>query len=617
MKTVLILFLLCQVTSIAAELGEMSVTEVPEAEMGNYIVRNANEAILVVHTSIIPLSFDNYMGIIKVENPEQGGYVLHLHPGTNIIQFKNEEYQPTKLRLNIDINKFKEVHVSKLVGSGEDRGSVKIETDQIGAKVFIDLKYAGIDMGEGLEVGNISIGGHIVKAEYQGFSLNSAESTIVVEHNKTTQINLTLNAKSGDLFITSTPKGARIHLDKKITDKKTPHIIEGISAGLHEVILKLDNYYDYKKIISIESGKTLSLVGEFTKKDVDYVVQDISADSNGVYTALLNGNIFNAYQYHTYQGDKFNIFVSESNGHSLDSTEVIYTAYSGHMGKVGIVQFTNQGYEMAFWMYRDYGTGGGVNSLFLFDPILNTTYNLNMYFTTSHITPYPDSEDFHPPIAEIPARIMEFFHSIKYSCGFPDDVTPDNPRYMFYYWKIDNDNIYNRIFIRKYPGKSPGWGSVTDTVLHDNIIYTSHFKAGVIAYDTQLDSSWAIYHPNDKYDWIGRLEVESPYLVLYTRYNAPNLNFHIDSLHFVNLREVEEISTNMDKLEQQQINKESGNQETDKSVKQDYDRTIKAVSWGKSLWLKILNLIGEPIGMMVLFLIILVIVVYLSENYRR
>ena len=115
MKTISLLVLLWQFTGFTADLGEMTVTVVPEAEMGNYVVRNPNEAILIVHATIVPLSFESNMGIIKVENPRQGEYMLHLRPGTNIIHFKNEAYQSASKRLYIDKKRFKEVMVGTLL----------------------------------------------------------------------------------------------------------------------------------------------------------------------------------------------------------------------------------------------------------------------------------------------------------------------------------------------------------------------------------------------------------------------------------------------------------------------------------------------------------------------
>jgi len=93
------------------ELKEMDVKPVPESESMTFVIRNPNEAILIVHSTIPDLQFESNRSIIEVDNPDPGEYRLHLEPGTHIITFKAGGYLPIKERFHILIKEFKEVRV--------------------------------------------------------------------------------------------------------------------------------------------------------------------------------------------------------------------------------------------------------------------------------------------------------------------------------------------------------------------------------------------------------------------------------------------------------------------------------------------------------------------------
>jgi len=254
MKSILFFLLLCQATGFAAELGEMSVTEVPEAEMGNYIVRNANEAILVVHTSIIPLSFDSNMGIISVDNPRQGEYMIHLHPGTNIIHFKNGEYQPSKLRLYIDKKNFKEVRVSTLTGPSGGRGSVKIETDPPGAKVtFNNILIPGITP---LTLTDQPSGRHPVALEMDGYA--DLDEFITIVNNNTFTQTFSMTRFVAGLRVTSDPVGATVYLDGENLGT-TPIDRDDLSPGEGTLIIELDGYISNFQTARLKAGKKANI----------------------------------------------------------------------------------------------------------------------------------------------------------------------------------------------------------------------------------------------------------------------------------------------------------------------------------------------------------------------
>ena len=92
-------------------LQNMIVTEVPEEERQTYIVQNPAEAVLVVHTNLIEISFESTNNIISVNAIGGGEYILHLSPGTHIFTFKSKGYVLVRKRIYIERKSFKEVLV--------------------------------------------------------------------------------------------------------------------------------------------------------------------------------------------------------------------------------------------------------------------------------------------------------------------------------------------------------------------------------------------------------------------------------------------------------------------------------------------------------------------------
>ncbi|MBU4443920.1 hypothetical protein KJ656_02405, partial [bacterium] len=114
MKYFLILFIFVSILTLpifSQELKEIDIETVPESESMTFIIRNPNEAILIVHSTIPDLNFESSRSIIGVDNPDPGEYRLHLEPGTHIITFKADGYLPQKERYHIPIKEYEEVRV--------------------------------------------------------------------------------------------------------------------------------------------------------------------------------------------------------------------------------------------------------------------------------------------------------------------------------------------------------------------------------------------------------------------------------------------------------------------------------------------------------------------------
>ena len=64
---------------------------------------------------------------------------------------------------------------------------------------------------------------------------------------------------TGSISVNSIPSGAQIFLEGGRTDFITPHVLTGISAGQHTVMLKLAGYQDYNETVSVTAGHTTTV----------------------------------------------------------------------------------------------------------------------------------------------------------------------------------------------------------------------------------------------------------------------------------------------------------------------------------------------------------------------
>ncbi|MCK4445713.1 MAG: hypothetical protein KAW56_01380, partial [Candidatus Marinimicrobia bacterium] len=72
MKSKAFLFLVLSILIqpiFSQELKEMAIELVPESESMTFVIRNPNEAILIVHSTIPDLQFESNRAIIEVDNP--------------------------------------------------------------------------------------------------------------------------------------------------------------------------------------------------------------------------------------------------------------------------------------------------------------------------------------------------------------------------------------------------------------------------------------------------------------------------------------------------------------------------------------------------------------------
>jgi hypothetical protein len=69
----------------------------------------------------------------------------------------------------------------------------------------------------------------------------------------------------GAISVKSEPSSAQVALDGVLQKGRTPTQIENVAAGKHVLTLTLDGYSDWKREISVESGKTADVDAKLAK----------------------------------------------------------------------------------------------------------------------------------------------------------------------------------------------------------------------------------------------------------------------------------------------------------------------------------------------------------------
>jgi len=69
---------------------------------------------------------------------------------------------------------------------------------------------------------------------------------------------------TGSISVSSIPTGAQIFLDGSSTGQNTPNTFTGISAGQHEVVLKLAGYQDFSQTVTVTAGQTTTVTATLT-----------------------------------------------------------------------------------------------------------------------------------------------------------------------------------------------------------------------------------------------------------------------------------------------------------------------------------------------------------------
>ncbi len=203
-----------------------------------------------------------------------------------------------------------------------------------------------------------------------------------------------------------------------------------------------------------------------------------------------------------------------------------------YFNEIGVIDLEGDGSDSLFIVMEDGGSGYHQQWISLLNPHTTEFVEIELGFNhdaTESVTDYSVSENFHQPAFHSERLFLE---ALRVEYGFVSqvevDTQPTNPSFAYYYWKTDNAGIQDgHMRIRRYKGQGDFDTSLLEGLEDKGIVYSAHFKAGVIAYDTKADEHYVLFHPHDMYHWPSVLEGVGRYLLIGT---------HGEGLAVVNLQ---------------------------------------------------------------------------------
>lgn len=165
---------------------------------------------------------------------------------------------------------------------GETGGSIRVESNPTGGKCYLDGNYKGKTP---LTIPDVPPGSHTIKITKSGYV--KWTKTVTVYSNEIRSVSAKLQKVPGSIKITSIPSEADCYLDG-IYAGVTPLIISDVSPGSHIIMLKKDNYHDWRDSVYVSAGETSSAFVNVTLEEKPGTIY-VESDPSGA-EIYLGGN---------------------------------------------------------------------------------------------------------------------------------------------------------------------------------------------------------------------------------------------------------------------------------------------------------------------------------------
>jgi TM2 domain-containing membrane protein YozV len=240
-------------------LDEMQLIDISnEPDIRSSIMREPEQALLIVKTQISELRVQSNNIIIKSEEKEKGTWHIVLAPGTHRISFQAKGFISVQQRFYFNPKDVKGVQI-RVIPAAEKKeekntGYIVIQSEPDSAKVFFNSQF----YGETPYLGKIISGSYELEIRKEPFP--SYEDDIVIIAGQTLPINVKFSSLLGKITVASEPEGAKVYINDRFLGK-APIEYAKLFAGMHQLKVILENYHDYEKEFEISTKKKLH---EFT-----------------------------------------------------------------------------------------------------------------------------------------------------------------------------------------------------------------------------------------------------------------------------------------------------------------------------------------------------------------
>ena len=149
--------------------------------------------------------------------------------------------------------------VSASMSPSVDLGYVNLKASPAGAAIYVDGVYqATVPSVTGVTLGPFTTGtAHTLLLTANGYQSGSTSFTLSAGETKTITMNLVAEqAKTANLYVSSSPTGAAIYLDN-VYYGMTPATIPDITTGSHILKLQASGYAEWQEAVTLTAGQTL------------------------------------------------------------------------------------------------------------------------------------------------------------------------------------------------------------------------------------------------------------------------------------------------------------------------------------------------------------------------
>lgn len=171
--------------------------------------------------------------------------------------FYNGQY-PTTTGLSVQF--VREIIINS---EAEPTGSIQIDSDPIGASVYLDDQDTG--RYTPCTLTDIETGMYTISVRLKGYEIPD-EKWITIEHKEVEMVNFNLTKIGGTVEISSIPTGAQIFLDDEDTTLLTDAVLELVDPGERTITLVMEGYENETIIIDVMEDETVFIDAIFIQR---------------------------------------------------------------------------------------------------------------------------------------------------------------------------------------------------------------------------------------------------------------------------------------------------------------------------------------------------------------
>jgi hypothetical protein len=248
---VLLFFPFCLPTYSQQILDEMQLIDISQEQaIRSTVIRDPQQALLIVKTQISQLRILSNNIINKSEQVEPGTWHVRLAPGTHRLSFQADGFISVQQRFYFNPKDVKGIRI-RVIPAAEKKeeknvGVIVIQSTPDSAAVYLNQQFYGVTP----YLGKTLAGQY--KLELRKEPYVPHEETIIIISGETHPVNVELGTSLGTVHVVSNPEKARVAIDERFIGE-TPLQFGKIGKGLHTLTITLENYEKFETEFEISS----------------------------------------------------------------------------------------------------------------------------------------------------------------------------------------------------------------------------------------------------------------------------------------------------------------------------------------------------------------------------